>query len=65
MMYSKNQLKTILKMKQQIFAEERLAYFAPAIDIVEVAAERGFAESNEDPFLTEIPWYEDPKNAWE
>lgn len=51
-------------MKQQIFAEERLAYLAPAIDIVEVAAERGFAQS-EDPFLTEIPWYEDPKNEWE
>ncbi|MDE6778140.1 MAG: hypothetical protein K2J51_01510 [Alistipes sp.] len=50
-------------MKQQILAMR--PYLAPAVDTVEVAAERGFAQSVEDPFLTEIPWYEDPKNEWE
>lgn len=52
-------------MKQQIFAGRGFAYLAPEVDIVEVAAERGFAQSAEDSFLTEIPWYEDPKNEWE
>lgn len=32
-------------MKRQIFAGEGFPYLAPAVDIAEVAAERGFAQS--------------------